>query len=117
MNTFLVEHFKTQCDDYCDYQLSKLLDRCYLSIEKQWCKLDLDDELVLTICDIYAPSLIVDRLNNYKPIIITISEALDIDLINIISTTPKILARFRAIAIITNDPEKWKTYLEIQYLL
>ncbi|MGF1489032.1 MAG: hypothetical protein ACFBSE_18250 [Prochloraceae cyanobacterium] len=113
MNIFLIECFKK----HCDARVKSLLDSCYLICRnEQFHELEVYGKLNLTICYIYAPCHIAKQLETSEKTLIRIGDALHIDLVEIVPISLDNLAHFRKVAVITNNLEKWRKYLELQYL-
>jgi len=113
MNIFFIKCFK----EHCDNRLKSLLDDCYLLCRNEkFEELDIYGKSNITICYIYAPINIAKQLKCYEKTLVEIGDVLNIDLVEIFPITANNLAHFRRIAVITSNPEKWRKYLELQYL-
>jgi len=111
MDIHLAECFK----DYCNERLKELIDSSYLRIDNLF-ENDAREEEVIIVCEIFTPFLLFNQLKMYEVTLLSIGNILDIDCVHIIPIEKVHLVRLKRLATITNDPESWRNYLELQYL-
>jgi len=111
MDIHLVNCFK----DYCNERVKELINSCYIRIDNVYTEFEKDEEVII-VCEIFTPFVIFNQLKMYETTLISIGDILDIDCLHIIPIEKVHLVYLEQEALITNNIETWRNYLELQYL-
>ncbi|MDJ0724668.1 MAG: hypothetical protein QNJ38_06120 [Prochloraceae cyanobacterium] len=110
MNILLVNSFKQACSR----KLQDILDRCYVMIE--YSSIKFNNQELGFICGIYTPIDITTELVPYQDRLEEVGKMLNIDWVYVIPIDRTEVGNFLEQARVSNQPEAWKMYLELQYI-